>query len=102
MKIHKFSSTGEAYDASQTHDDIRDGDVLSVESERAVAVLIEAWPVAISENTGEFHPPGATFDWDSVPTTASDYTETKDYMESFKLAVEELNRICWEAQPDYK
>jgi hypothetical protein len=99
-KIHTFESTGMAYDMSQCSDEIHDGDILSVPNERAVAVLIEAWPTAISENSGEFHALGdaETFDWAAVRTTESNYTETRDYSESFKLAVEELDRICWEAQ----
>jgi len=97
-KIHIFEDSGEAYDASQCIENIKDGDVLSVPNERAVAVLIEAWPTAISENYGHFHILGdaETFDWAAVPTIASGYEDTADYSESFKLATEELNRICME------
>ncbi|MFJ1529701.1 hypothetical protein ACIOFV_14950 [Streptomyces mirabilis] len=54
-KVHRFSDTSEAYDASQCSEAIRDGDVLVVESERVVGFLDEAWPVAITEAHGEFH-----------------------------------------------
>lgn len=94
--IHRFSSTGEAYDSSQTHSTIIDGDILSVPSERVVGVLVEAWPIAVGENSGEFHPLDYRCDWDAMPTTASNYTETKDYSESFKIAAEELNRVLME------
>ncbi|MFI5799085.1 hypothetical protein [Streptomyces sp. NPDC051677] len=53
--VHRFGSTSEAYDATQCRDDIRDGDVLVVESERVVGFLDAAWPVAITEAHGEFH-----------------------------------------------
>lgn len=54
-RVHHFDSSGEAYDASQSRDDIRDGDVLTVPSERVVAVLNNAWPVAVTDNHGAFH-----------------------------------------------
>ncbi|MFJ3248437.1 hypothetical protein [Streptomyces sp. NPDC086782] len=53
--VHRFTDTVEAYDATQCRDDIRDGDVLVVESERVVGFLDAAWPVAITEAHGEFH-----------------------------------------------
>ncbi|WP_405526816.1 hypothetical protein OG426_30545 [Streptomyces canus] len=53
--VHRFASTREAYDATQCRDDIRDGDVLVVESERVIGILDAAWPVAITEAHVEFH-----------------------------------------------
>ncbi|MFF0291042.1 hypothetical protein [Streptomyces sp. NPDC005262] len=53
--VHRFDDTSEAYDATQCRDDIRDGDVLVVESEKVVGFLVEAWPIAITEVSGEFH-----------------------------------------------
>jgi hypothetical protein len=50
-----FGSTEEAYNASQSRDDIRDGDVLAVESERVAAVLMGAWPVAVTRAHGQLH-----------------------------------------------
>lgn len=54
--VHTFESTREAYDASQTSDDICDGDVLLVPSEGV-------WPIAVTDAHGEFHRlvPPATF-----------------------------------------
>lgn len=46
IRSHKFTDSREAYDASQTSDAIRDGDVLVVPD--GVAVLVEAWPVVFS------------------------------------------------------
>lgn len=53
--VHRFDDTREAYDATQCRDDIRDGDVLVVESEGVVGFLDEAWPVALTKAHGEFH-----------------------------------------------
>lgn len=55
--IHTFDSTGEAYNASQCSDEIKDGDILAVPSEHCVGILIQAWPTAISAQSGEFHRP---------------------------------------------
>lgn len=56
--VHTFESTGEAYDASQCDDAIRDGDVLVVASEGVIGFLAAAWPIAIvfpDDDPGEFH-----------------------------------------------
>lgn len=55
--IHTFESTGDAYDTSQCCDQIKDGDVLYVPSENAIAILCKAWPVALTEaqRGKEFH-----------------------------------------------
>jgi hypothetical protein len=55
VRVHRFASTGQAYNASQCRDEIRPGDVLVVEPEGVVGILISAWPTAITERTGEFH-----------------------------------------------
>ncbi|MFJ2205984.1 hypothetical protein [Streptomyces microflavus] len=53
--VHRFTSTEEAYDETQTSDDIRDGDVVVIESERVVGFLRRAWPGAITTEHGELH-----------------------------------------------
>jgi hypothetical protein len=55
INVHTFESTGEAYDATQTDDAIKDGDVLVVPSENVVGFLAKAWPVALSAEHGAFH-----------------------------------------------
>jgi hypothetical protein len=56
IRSHVFHSSGEAYDASQTSDAVRDGDVLLVPSEGRAAVLVGAWPVAVGTgDPGAFH-----------------------------------------------
>lgn len=109
-RVHRFESTGDAYDSSQTGyfdpevpldpDDydkglieVADGDVLVVESEKAVAVMVEAWPVAISdERAGEnFHRYDETFEWTRVPPVGGG--EPKDYSESARVAQEEAAKL---------
>lgn len=93
MKVHRFDSTGEAYDASQTSDDIHDGDVLSVPSEGVVGILVSAWPTAVGERYGEFHQLAYEVEWDEVPRVEGG---TQDYSESLKAAVNELDAILME------
>jgi hypothetical protein len=53
--VHEgFPDSGEAYDASQWRDDIKDGDTL-VTQDGKVAVLVKAWPIAVTEDNGHFH-----------------------------------------------
>ncbi|MET7811768.1 hypothetical protein ABZT26_13020 [Streptomyces sp. NPDC005395] len=54
----RYASTEEAYNASQCCAEIRNGDVLVVEAEAAVAFLYDAWPVAVTAAHGEFHGDG--------------------------------------------
>ncbi len=54
--------TREAYDMTQTTDDIHDGDVLVVQSEGVVGVLVSAWPCAVGTHHGEFHRIGVDAD----------------------------------------
>ncbi|WP_147404238.1 hypothetical protein [Nocardia panacis] len=55
MTIHVFDSSGEAYDHSQWRDDITDGDFLFVPAENVAGWLEKAWPVAATDDEGEFH-----------------------------------------------
>lgn len=102
--VHYFDSSGEAYDASQCYDNIHDGDVLVVKSEKVVGILVEAWPVAITPNFGEFHVPVEDWDWSSVQ--CFDHEAMKDdsifapakyhqvdYTESYKLAHQERGKL---------
>ena len=49
VAVHRFDSTGEAYDAAQRLDELQDGDVLWVPSEGVAGVLVQTWPVAVNE-----------------------------------------------------
>lgn len=113
-RVHRFASTGEAYDDSQTGyfpDDwlgsqdrpieewekdmiqVADGDVLVVESEKAVAVMVEAWPVAVdAAHSGEaFHTTVEEWDWKAVPRSGTG--ELRDYSESAELARAEAAKL---------
>jgi hypothetical protein len=86
-QVHEFATSGEAYDASQCDDTIRDGDVLVVRNERAVAIMLSAWPTATSEDlSGEhFHVAEPTLDWSAVP--AIDPSKpSRDYTRSIEIA----------------
>src|SRR5262245_2876928 len=48
-RLHFFTSTGTAYDYSQTNEGIEDGDILVCPSEGAIAIMCGAWPVAITQ-----------------------------------------------------
>ncbi len=52
--VHRFDSTGEAYDACQCDDAISDGDVLIIESECVVGVA-HTWPIAVTVESGALH-----------------------------------------------
>lgn len=84
VSVHHFESSGEAYDASQCYDEIKDGDVLVIKSERVVGVLHKAWPVALTPNFGKFHRTQ-----DGLPITSLAHDEN-DYEESEKVALEQV------------
>jgi hypothetical protein len=48
VQTHVFLDEGQAYDASQCEDYIKDGDILVAERERTVAILIKAWPTLVA------------------------------------------------------
>lgn len=54
MKIHKFESSMDAYDACQCDPNITNGDTLVIEDEKIVA-LAWTWPVAVTEEHGQLH-----------------------------------------------
>lgn len=64
IRSHTFPDSGTAYNASQTDDNIRDGDVLLVPSEGNAAVLVQAWPTtAFGTDPGAFHRLDDHTDW---------------------------------------
>lgn len=52
--VHFFASTGEAYDATQTTDEIKNGHLLIIESEQVIG-LADTWPVAVTVQYGVLH-----------------------------------------------
>jgi hypothetical protein len=99
--VHRFETTGQAYDASQTRDDIADGDVLVVISERVVGVLVSAWPVAVTTEAGAFHGPGLNpgADWSSLDNGDGDGGRT-DYSRSVLIAEHIVETEIAEPTPD--
>ncbi len=56
VNVHYFEDGSEdAYDQTQYRDDIDDGDVLVVPGEGVVGFLNKAWPIAVTQQSGEFH-----------------------------------------------
>lgn len=51
---HTFNTTGEAYDNSQSNEDIDNGDVLHIPTEGVVAVA-DTWPFAVTVKRGAMH-----------------------------------------------
>ena len=86
VQIHEFNDTGEAYDASQCDDNIKDGDIL-VTKTGVVGIMCKAWPVAITANAESFHQP--------MPgeTIATVFPEV-DYTESLQVAEQCAQRIA--------
>lgn len=66
LKIHKFESTGDAYDACQCDENISTGDILIIENEQVVGIA-DTWPVAVTQRHESLHGVLDTFDWDQYP-----------------------------------
>lgn len=71
VRVFTFDDSHQAYDQTQVRDDIHDGDVLHVPAERVAGFLVQAWPVAVSPNTGALH---AMVDPDDLVIDGVDYT----------------------------
>ena len=84
VQVHRFETSGDAYDASQTRDDIRDGDVLVVESEGVVGIMVAAWPTAVTQKLGAFHELASDAEWSSLAAWAGE--KPRDYGPSVKAA----------------
>ena len=67
MNVHKFESTGAAYDACQTDEAVKNGDILVIESEGVVGVAY-TWPFAVTWRTGELHKVGTGPEADAIRT----------------------------------
>lgn len=88
VRMHIFPSSSDAYNCSQCYEEIKNGDVLWIPEEKVVGILVEAWPVAVSEAKGAFHEIDSRVkDWDwskvgSVSLGKPDYNMS----EAFKIA----------------
>lgn len=90
-KIWIFSDSGEAYDASQTSDVIKDGDVLIGIRDRVAGFLFKAWPVAVTEKFGKLG--GVKNDDYAGLNNDRESGSTLDYAESARLAQTEAARL---------
>lgn len=54
INVHFFHSSGEAYDATQCNEEIKNGDVLVIPSEKVIGVAY-TWPIAVTKEHGAFH-----------------------------------------------
>lgn len=89
LKIHKFDSTEEAYDATQCSADVSVGDILIIESEQVVG-LADVWPIAVSLHNGQLHTVRPGFNW---------VTAHEENFNHVKLAVEIVEAYGWELAP---
>lgn len=88
VSVHTFSSTGQAYNESQTNERIKDGDVLSVPSEGVHGYLHQAWPIATHHrgNPGEFHTPKADERGDTSESLSHMLAESPKYRTAHDVA----------------
>jgi hypothetical protein len=91
-RVHTFSTTGEAYIASRTRDEIHDGDVLVATDEGVVGITRGAWPTAITVATGAFHDLAPKYSWDAIPDVEGE--GTTDYSASLTLAEAEADKLA--------
>jgi hypothetical protein len=73
--VHTFDSTVDAYDAVNSDDSIRDGDVLIVADERVVGIAVSAWPTAVTPEHGAFHTLAEGVEWSCVGKRDEDRTD---------------------------
>lgn len=76
IRVHVFDSTSDAYDESQCNDNIKDGDILVIQSEGVIGIMMQAWPVAIvgTQHPGAFHVAKVDIDWADMD--GRDYTNS--------------------------
>lgn len=56
IKFHTLATTGRAYDACQTCEEISNGDLLLIPGERVIGIAW-TWPIALTEEPGKLHQP---------------------------------------------
>ena len=84
VQVHYFDSTGEAYDACQCDDDIKNGDILIIQTEKVVG-LAWAWPIAVTKNCGNLH-----FHKDGV----DGIHQTKDFEGKYVFETSQVAEAC--------
>jgi hypothetical protein len=54
-RVHTFDDSGDAYNRSQTDDEVKNGDVFHIPEEGITGYMHKAWPTAVTQNKGSFH-----------------------------------------------
>lgn len=90
VRVHVYNTTRYAYDETQTNEDIHDGDVIVAEDERAVAILDQAWPFAVTVEHGEFHGP---------PVRSAHLVRDGDFAASLAVALDEARKRGFAVSP---
>jgi hypothetical protein len=54
-RVHTFDDSGDAYNRSQTDDEVKNGDVFHIPEEGITGYMHKAWPTAVTQNKGNFH-----------------------------------------------
>ncbi|EAT07488.1 hypothetical protein SKA58_19695 [Sphingomonas sp. SKA58] len=77
-RIHSFETSGNAYDACQTDDAIKTGDLLLILPEKIVG-LAYAWPVAVTLEYGKL-----------LSFVSADHRTISDLMTTFPITSEQV------------
>ena len=105
--VHAHYSTGGAYDACQTRDDHKDGDVLLIEDEQVVG-LVGTWPCAVTKKDGKLHQAKPNHRTDDVlvgikvqygdPLRAA--SKEANIREGYRLAKQIARAMGWPLRPE--
>lgn len=91
--VHVFTSTTDAYNATQTHDNMRDGDLIHVPSESVVGV-VWTWPFAVTPERGELHRLSASFGSADAFERESGVTGAQTVAQRFAVAITEATALA--------
>jgi hypothetical protein len=90
VKVHHFCSSGEAYDATQCDENIKNGDLLVIESEGVIGIA-DTWPVAVTVAYGKLHTPAEGYSlarcFEQRPACAASIAGAKKLAASLSFAV---------------
>jgi hypothetical protein len=92
VAVHTFPhlTSDEVYDRVQWDDSIGNGDVLVLPREGIVAIMVDSWPVSVTENLGCFHTLSEGADWSTLKPTAPERHPDVDFHRSY----EQANMVC--------
>lgn len=95
MRTHEFENTKDAYDATQCDEEVKDGELILVESEKVVGV-VWTWPFAVTEEKGELHgaPAGVERQADEINRYCIKTFGDKDRGEMWRNSVKEAVKLA--------